>query len=69
MVPAARRTKKESFIHGETPIPYAARTFEEDEVVAAVSSTLDFWLNLGGRRRNYGTLSCRVPRGQAFFTG
>ena len=39
--------KKESFVHGETPIPYAARTFDEDEVAAAVSSTLDFWLTLG----------------------
>ena len=40
-------TKRESFIPGKTPIPYAARTFEEEEVVAAVSSTLDFWLTLG----------------------
>ena len=29
------------------PIPYAARVFDEDEVEAAVSSTLDFWLTLG----------------------
>tara|TARA_X000000950_G_scaffold288731_1_gene407066 strand:- start:4926 stop:6425 length:1500 start_codon:yes stop_codon:yes gene_type:complete len=29
------------------PIPYAGRVFDEDEVVAAVSSTLDFWLTLG----------------------
>ena len=28
-------------------IPYAARVFTEDEVEAAVSSTLDFWLTLG----------------------
>ncbi|MEO0453862.1 MAG: lipopolysaccharide biosynthesis protein RfbH [Verrucomicrobiota bacterium] len=27
--------------------PYAGRVFTEDEVVAAVSSTLDFWLTLG----------------------
>jgi len=31
---------------GET-IPYAGRVFTEDEVEAAVSSTLDFWLTLG----------------------
>ena len=31
---------------GQT-IPYAGRVFKEDEVVAAVSSTLDFWLTLG----------------------
>ncbi|WP_115120209.1 lipopolysaccharide biosynthesis protein RfbH [Synechococcus sp. UW105] len=30
-----------------TTIPYAARVFMEDEVEAAVSSTLDFWLTLG----------------------
>ena len=27
-------------------IPYAGRVFTEDEVEAAVSSTLDFWLTL-----------------------
>ena len=30
-----------------TTIPYAARVFTEDEVEAAVGSTLDFWLTLG----------------------
>ena len=29
------------------PIPYAGRVFAEEEVVAAVSSTLKFWLTLG----------------------
>lgn len=33
-------------IPGST-IPYAGRVFTEDEVEAAVSSTLDFWLTLG----------------------
>jgi CDP-6-deoxy-D-xylo-4-hexulose-3-dehydrase len=36
-----------------TTIPYAGRVFTEDEVEAAVSSTLDFWLTLG-------------PEGEAF---
>ena len=31
----------------EINVPYAGRVFNEDEVVAAVSSTLDFWLTLG----------------------
>ena len=35
------------------PIPYAGRVFTEDEVAAAVSATLDFWLTLG-------------PEGEAF---
>lgn len=35
------------FVAGKSSIPYAARVFDEDEVEAAVSSTLDFWLTLG----------------------
>lgn len=35
------------FIPGSTTVPYAGRVFTEDEVVAAVGSTLDFWLTLG----------------------
>lgn len=35
------------FYPGKTAIPYAGRVFTEDEVEAAVSSTLDFWLTLG----------------------
>ncbi|HEY3755081.1 MAG TPA: lipopolysaccharide biosynthesis protein RfbH [Opitutaceae bacterium] len=35
------------FVPGQSTIPYAARVFDEDEVEAAVSSTLDFWLTLG----------------------
>ena len=34
------------YLPGQT-IPYAARVFTEDEVDAAVSATLDFWLTLG----------------------
>jgi CDP-6-deoxy-D-xylo-4-hexulose-3-dehydrase len=35
------------FEPGKTTVPYAGRVFTEDEVEAAVSSTLDFWLTLG----------------------
>jgi CDP-6-deoxy-D-xylo-4-hexulose-3-dehydrase len=41
------------FIAGQTIVPYAGRVFNEDEVEAAVGSTLDFWLTLG-------------PEGEAF---
>jgi CDP-6-deoxy-D-xylo-4-hexulose-3-dehydrase len=41
------------FEPGKTVIPYAGRVFTAEEVEAAVSSTLDFWLTLG-------------PEGQAF---
>lgn len=44
---------KSNFVPGESTVPYAGRVFTEDEVEAAVSSTLDFWLTLG-------------PEGQAF---
>jgi CDP-4-dehydro-6-deoxyglucose reductase, E1 len=36
------------FKPGETTIPYAGRVFNAAEVQAAVASTLDFWLTLGG---------------------
>jgi len=35
------------------PIPYAARVFSQEEVVAAVSSSLDFWLTLGEHGSNF----------------
>jgi len=38
--------KRQPWQHGST-IPYAGRVFTEDEVEAAVASTLDFWLTLG----------------------
>jgi CDP-6-deoxy-D-xylo-4-hexulose-3-dehydrase len=40
-------TSRAPFIPGETIVPYAGRVFTEDEVEAAVSSSLDFWLTLG----------------------
>ena len=36
-----------AFEPGKTTVPYAGRVFNEDEVVAAVGATLDFWLTLG----------------------
>ncbi|WP_438483692.1 lipopolysaccharide biosynthesis protein RfbH [Oleiharenicola lentus] len=42
-----------AFVPGKTTVPYAGRVFTEDEVEAAVGSTLDFWLTLG-------------PEGEAF---
>lgn len=41
------------FVVSKDSVPYAGRVFTEDEVEAAVSSTLDFWLTLG-------------PEGEAF---
>ncbi len=41
------------FLPGESVVPYAGRVFTEDEVEAAVSSTLDFWLTLGKEGENF----------------
>lgn len=38
--------RNDSWTPGD-PVPYAARTFDEKEVVAAVDASLDFWLTLG----------------------
>ncbi len=39
--------RRAAFVPGQTTVPYAGRVFTEDEVEAAVSATLDFWLTLG----------------------
>ena len=44
---------KRSLWNANDPIPYAGRVFTEDEVAAAVSSTLDFWLTLGNRGQEF----------------
>jgi CDP-6-deoxy-D-xylo-4-hexulose-3-dehydrase len=47
------RHKPKTFLPGSTKVPYAGRVFDEEEMVAAVDATLDFWLTLG-------------PQGEAF---
>ena len=39
--------QRPAFVPGQTTVPYAGRVFDENEVEAAVSATLDFWLTLG----------------------
>ena len=41
------------FVPGETVIPYAGRVFDAEEVVAAVGSSLDFWLTLGAEGKAF----------------
>ncbi|MGZ3420751.1 MAG: lipopolysaccharide biosynthesis protein RfbH [Polyangiales bacterium] len=43
----ALRAKKQPFLRGATPIPYAGRVYDAREVQAAVKASLDFWLTLG----------------------
>jgi CDP-6-deoxy-D-xylo-4-hexulose-3-dehydrase len=47
------RHKPGRFFPGQSKVPYAGRVFDEEEMVAAVDSLLDFWLTLG-------------PQGEAF---
>lgn len=37
----------EPFVPGQTPIPYAGRVFNADELVRLVDASLDFWLTAG----------------------
>ena len=41
-----RANKRSLFIPGTTPIPYAGRVFDYQEVQAAVKASLDFWLTI-----------------------
>ncbi len=43
---------KKNWEKGEN-IPYSGRVFDESEVVAAIGSTLDFWLTLGSEGNNF----------------
>jgi CDP-6-deoxy-D-xylo-4-hexulose-3-dehydrase len=36
-----------AFVPGETPIPYAGRIFDDDELTQLVQASLDFWLTTG----------------------
>src|SRR5881394_4096127 len=45
--------QRASFVPGQTTVPYAGRVFNEDEVEAAVGSTLDFWLTLGAEGESF----------------
>jgi CDP-4-dehydro-6-deoxyglucose reductase, E1 len=42
-----------AFLPGETHVPYAARVFRGDEVVAAVRTSLDFWLTHGPEGKRF----------------
>lgn len=43
------RKYNEKFIKGETRINYSGRTFDENEMIALVNSSIDFWLTLGNK--------------------
>lgn len=41
------RKNQENFVPGETPINYAGRIYDENEMMTLVDSALDFWLTAG----------------------
>lgn len=43
----AARHQPRDFVPGQSKVPYAGRVFDADEMTAAVSAVLDFWLTLG----------------------
>lgn len=50
------------FVPGESPVPYAGRVFDAEELVHLVDASLDFWLTTGRFARNF-------ERGFARFFG
>ena len=44
---------QQEFSPGESKVSYAGRVFDERELVAAVDSTLDFWLTLGDKGEQF----------------
>ncbi len=47
------RKESEKFIPGESRINYAGRVYDEKEMKALVSSSLDFWLTLGEKGKEF----------------
>ena len=42
-----RKQTEQPFIPGTSPIPYAGRVYDQDEMIALVDASLDFWLTTG----------------------
>lgn len=45
--------KPDAFVPGTTPVGYAGRVYDADEVVALVDASLDFWLTAGPRTADF----------------
>lgn len=50
---AAAFAEEGAFVPGETPVPYAGRVFDADEMSNLVDSALDFWLTYGRYSRSF----------------
>jgi CDP-6-deoxy-D-xylo-4-hexulose-3-dehydrase len=42
-----RKESASQFIPGSSPVPYAGRVFDQDEMITLVDASLDFWLTTG----------------------
>ena len=47
------RERREKFIPGKSPIHYAGRTYDAEEIISLVDSSLDFWLTAGRYAREF----------------
>ena len=62
------KNKKSPFVPGKTPVRYAGRVFDEQEIQAAVEASLDFWLTEGGFAERFRTgLARRIGVKHAFL--
>ncbi|HWW61615.1 MAG TPA: lipopolysaccharide biosynthesis protein RfbH, partial [Thermoanaerobaculia bacterium] len=48
-----RQSRKPKFVAGETPISYAGRVYDGDDVAALVESSIEFWLTAGRFTREF----------------
>lgn len=52
---ALRQSRKPKFVPGETPIAYAGRVYDGDDVASLVESSMEFWLTAGRFTREFET--------------
>jgi CDP-6-deoxy-D-xylo-4-hexulose-3-dehydrase len=52
---ALRQQRRSEFVAGETPIAYAGRVYDAEEVALLVESSLEFWLTAGRFTRQFET--------------
>lgn len=47
------RKESESFVPGKSKVNYAGRVYDEKEIIALVNSSIDFWLTLGEKGKEF----------------
>jgi len=59
--------KNNNFIPGKTPVHYAGRVFNEEELQYAVDASLDFWLTSGRYSQEFEELFCEFTNTEYSF--